>query len=169
MHLEPGALKDIVDSAIAQGSYVVCHETLPGMAPPGFAPAICRGFQDRYSTAGLEVIARLWVFVNVDPPSAPAATHGAEASAPTAVPSDEIDELLYFSMSTVSSTSSTTLARPDTSGTISTVRDPTAGAGPRPRPASFLLGLSFAVLGLGLSTVFVQETHHHARHEARNH
>jgi MFS family permease len=37
------------------------------------------------------------------------------------------------------------------------------------RPAPFLLGLSFAALGLGLSTVFVRETHHHARHEARTH
>jgi MFS family permease len=35
------------------------------------------------------------------------------------------------------------------------------------RPAPFLLGLAFAALGLGLSTVFVRETHHHARHEAR--
>jgi MFS family permease len=37
------------------------------------------------------------------------------------------------------------------------------------RPAPFLLGLSFAALGLGLSTVFVRETHHHARQEARTH
>jgi hypothetical protein len=34
------------------------------------------------------------------------------------------------------------------------------------RPAPFLLGFAFAALGLGLSTVFVRETHHHARHEA---
>jgi MFS family permease len=37
------------------------------------------------------------------------------------------------------------------------------------RPAPFLLGIVFAALGLGLSTVFVRETHHHARHEARTH
>jgi MFS family permease len=37
------------------------------------------------------------------------------------------------------------------------------------RPAPFLLGLAFAALGLGLSTVFVRETHDHARHEALNH
>lgn len=37
------------------------------------------------------------------------------------------------------------------------------------RPAPFLLGLAFAGLGLGLSTIFVRETHHHARHEARIH
>jgi MFS family permease len=37
------------------------------------------------------------------------------------------------------------------------------------RPAPFLLGLVFAALGLGLSAVFVRETHHHARHEATTH
>jgi MFS family permease len=37
------------------------------------------------------------------------------------------------------------------------------------RPAPFLLGIAVAALGLGLSTVFVRETHHHARHEAANH
>ena len=37
------------------------------------------------------------------------------------------------------------------------------------RPAPFLLGLAFAALGLGLSVVFVHETHHHARQEARTH
>jgi MFS family permease len=37
------------------------------------------------------------------------------------------------------------------------------------RPAPFLLGLAFAALGLGLSTVFVTETHQHAQHEARTH
>jgi MFS family permease len=35
------------------------------------------------------------------------------------------------------------------------------------RPAPFLLGLAFAAVGLGLSTIFVRETQHHARHEAR--
>ena len=37
------------------------------------------------------------------------------------------------------------------------------------RPAPFLLGLAFAAVGLGLSAVFVRETHHHARHEADSH
>jgi MFS family permease len=37
------------------------------------------------------------------------------------------------------------------------------------RPAPFLLGLAVAAVGLGLSTVFVRETHGHARHEAANH
>jgi MFS family permease len=37
------------------------------------------------------------------------------------------------------------------------------------RPAPFYLGLAYAALGLGLSTVFVRETHGHALHEAANH
>lgn len=34
------------------------------------------------------------------------------------------------------------------------------------RPAPFLVGVAVAALGLGLSTVMVRETQHHARHEA---
>jgi MFS family permease len=37
------------------------------------------------------------------------------------------------------------------------------------RPAPFLLGLAYAALGLGLSTLFVRETRDHARLEAANH
>lgn len=37
------------------------------------------------------------------------------------------------------------------------------------RPAPFLLGLSYAVIGLGLSTLLVRETREHARLEARTH
>jgi len=40
-------------------------------------------------------------------------------------------------------------------------------AGLRPEP--FYLGIVFAGLGLGLSTLFVRETHAHARHEAATH
>jgi predicted MFS family arabinose efflux permease len=37
------------------------------------------------------------------------------------------------------------------------------------RPAPFLLAVAVAALGLGLSSVFVRETHEHARHEAATH
>jgi MFS family permease len=40
-------------------------------------------------------------------------------------------------------------------------------AGLRPEP--FYLGIAFAALGLGLSTLFVRETRGHAEHEAREH
>ena len=37
------------------------------------------------------------------------------------------------------------------------------------RPEPFYLGVAFAALGLGASTLLVRETHAHARHEAANH
>jgi MFS family permease len=37
------------------------------------------------------------------------------------------------------------------------------------RPEPFYLGLAFAALGLGISTLFVRETHGHALHEAATH
>ncbi len=37
------------------------------------------------------------------------------------------------------------------------------------RPGPFFLGIAFAGLGLGLSSLFVRETHAHARHEATAH
>jgi MFS family permease len=37
------------------------------------------------------------------------------------------------------------------------------------RPEPFFLGLAYAGMGLGLSVLFVRETHHHARHEAAIH
>jgi MFS family permease len=37
------------------------------------------------------------------------------------------------------------------------------------RPAPFFLGLAYAGLGLGISALFVRETHAHARHEAAGH
>ncbi len=37
------------------------------------------------------------------------------------------------------------------------------------RPAPFLLGLAFAALGIGLSSVFVRETADHVAHEVANH
>ena len=72
MHLHEGRLKDLVAQALATQSYVVCHSTLPGMAPPDVRPAICRGFADRYSTQALQVIERLFGFIDVDPPEKPA-------------------------------------------------------------------------------------------------
>ena len=37
------------------------------------------------------------------------------------------------------------------------------------RPEPFYLGIAYAALGLGISTLFVRETHGHARHEAATH
>ena len=37
------------------------------------------------------------------------------------------------------------------------------------RPEPFFLGLAYVALGLGMSVLFVRETHHHVAHEAANH
>ena len=66
---EPGTgrLRQLVDEARSDGGYIICHETLP-YADSQIAPAICRGFADRYTTWQLQVIGRLWGFVEVPPP-----------------------------------------------------------------------------------------------------
>ena len=69
MHLTPGRLKQMVDDALAEGSYVICHATLPYGEHPDAKPAICRGFHDRYTTWRLQVIGRLFGFVHVEPPA----------------------------------------------------------------------------------------------------
>jgi hypothetical protein len=69
MRLREGRLRDLVNQARADESYIVCHSTLPGMAPDGVQPAICRGFADRYSTQALQVIERIFGFIDVDPPA----------------------------------------------------------------------------------------------------
>jgi hypothetical protein len=68
MRLRDGRLRDIVAEARTEGTYIVCHSTLPGMAPHGVDPAICRGFADRYSTQTLQVLERLFGFIDVEPP-----------------------------------------------------------------------------------------------------
>jgi hypothetical protein len=68
MHLRRGRLRDLVEQARAAESYIVCHSTLPGMAPEGVQLAVCRGFADRYHTQALQVIERLFGFTEVEPP-----------------------------------------------------------------------------------------------------
>jgi hypothetical protein len=71
MHLTPGRLRDLVDETLRARSYIVCHSTLPGMAPDGVRPAVCRGFADRYDTQALQIIRRLFGFIEIDPPAMP--------------------------------------------------------------------------------------------------
>lgn len=66
MKLASGRLKDMVESALGNQGFVVCHSTLPGSDVP---PAICRGFKDRYSTQALQLYERLFGFELIDPPS----------------------------------------------------------------------------------------------------
>ncbi|MGW9196689.1 hypothetical protein [Micromonospora chersina] len=68
MHLSPGRLRDLVTEARQRESFIVCHDTLPHYRQPEAKPAICRGFADRYRTQALQLIERLFGFVEVDPP-----------------------------------------------------------------------------------------------------
>jgi len=67
MHLNSGRLSELISQARADDGYIVCHSTLPGMAPPGVRPAVCRGFADRYDTQALQIIARVFGFDEIDP------------------------------------------------------------------------------------------------------
>jgi hypothetical protein len=71
MHLTPGRLRDLVAQATATHGYIVCHSTLPGMAPPQVKPAVCRGFADRYDTQTLQLMGRLFGFDEIEPSAAP--------------------------------------------------------------------------------------------------
>ncbi|MFC6023455.1 hypothetical protein ACFP2T_45780 [Plantactinospora solaniradicis] len=68
MHLSEGRLRDLVDKALQDQGFIVCHDTLPHYLHPEVKPAICRGFADRYSTQALQVIDRLFGCIEVDPP-----------------------------------------------------------------------------------------------------
>ncbi|RKN46161.1 hypothetical protein [Micromonospora endolithica] len=71
MHLDAGQLRALIADARERGTYIICHDTLPHYRHPQAKPAICRGFADRYRTQALELIERIWGFVEVDPPSLP--------------------------------------------------------------------------------------------------
>lgn len=62
MHLRPGAVKEVVDEALADDSAIICHSTLDGDEN-----AVCRGFFDRYDTTPLRLAQALGV-VEFDPP-----------------------------------------------------------------------------------------------------
>ena len=61
-------VREFIAQTRAAGGYVVCHETLPAVAPEGVLPAVCRGFADTYDTRDLRIIRAMWGFVEVDPP-----------------------------------------------------------------------------------------------------
>jgi hypothetical protein len=69
LHLSPGRLRQLVTKARGDAGYIICHSTLPYANSP-IPPAICRGFADRYRTWQLQIIQRLWGFVEVPPPTA---------------------------------------------------------------------------------------------------
>lgn len=71
MHLRPGRLADLMASAAAEGCQgMICHDTLPGCAPDGYSPALCRGWYDAYGPRSnfVRVMSRLGGFTEIDPP-----------------------------------------------------------------------------------------------------
>jgi hypothetical protein len=74
MHLDAGRLRQLVAEATSTSGYIICHSTLPHYQP-GARPAVCGGFADRYATWQLQVMQRLWGFIEVDPPIEPTSTN----------------------------------------------------------------------------------------------
>ncbi|HYS38752.1 MAG TPA: hypothetical protein VEO01_24285 [Pseudonocardiaceae bacterium] len=55
MFLEPGRLAALVADALPD-SFIVCHDTLTYGRFPGYGPAMCRGFVDRYGDRSRAVV-----------------------------------------------------------------------------------------------------------------
>jgi hypothetical protein len=83
MRLSDGRLHELVTQTRARESFIVCHDTLPGYHHPDALPAICRGFFDRYSTQALQIIERIFGFVEVDPPGRTSAGDNTDGGEPT--------------------------------------------------------------------------------------
>jgi hypothetical protein len=67
MRLQPGRLKEIVDSNLETGTLLICHKTTYNQAPEEIA---CRGFFDRFGdqTNTKRVMDRLGGFREIEPP-----------------------------------------------------------------------------------------------------
>ncbi|MFJ6380179.1 hypothetical protein ACIQI7_09280 [Kitasatospora sp. NPDC092039] len=70
MHLAPGRVRQLAAEALAADGHIVCHSTLPALAPPGTKGAICRGFANAHGNAifALRVGAAFGRIVEVPPP-----------------------------------------------------------------------------------------------------
>ncbi len=53
MHLNDGTREDMVRDALAHGSWIVCHATLPDTGNPIGTQALCRGFWDVHARDSL--------------------------------------------------------------------------------------------------------------------
>jgi hypothetical protein len=53
MHLNEGTREDMVRAALSNGSWIVCHTTLPDAGVPIGQQAICRGFWDVHARDSL--------------------------------------------------------------------------------------------------------------------
>ncbi len=70
MHLGAEQTTAFVRQALAEGTYVVCHQTLTYGDNPDFGPAICRGFFDAYATwsPALRLLQAFSQLTEVEPP-----------------------------------------------------------------------------------------------------
>ncbi len=70
MHLGPEQTAAFVRQVLAEGTYVVCHQTLTYGDNPGFGPAICRGFFDAYAgqSPALRLLRACRRLTEVEPP-----------------------------------------------------------------------------------------------------
>ncbi|MFJ7279392.1 hypothetical protein [Kitasatospora sp. NPDC098663] len=71
MHLAPGRVRQLADQALADDGHIVCHSTLPALAPRGTKGAICRGFANAHGRAilALRIGAAFGRIVEVPPPA----------------------------------------------------------------------------------------------------
>jgi hypothetical protein len=70
MHLGPEQTTAFVRRTLAEGTYVVCHQTLTYGDNPDFGPAICRGFFDAYAdrSSALRLLRAFGRLTEVDSP-----------------------------------------------------------------------------------------------------
>lgn len=70
MHLGPQRTAAFVRHALAQGTYVICHQTLTYGDNPRFGPAICRGFYDAYAdqSPALSLLRAFQRLTEIEPP-----------------------------------------------------------------------------------------------------
>lgn len=71
MHLGENRRAAFLTDTAARDRFVVCHQSLPALAPDGYAPAICRGFwqQHRHDTMPTRMMLAYGFYVEVDPPT----------------------------------------------------------------------------------------------------
>lgn len=70
MHLGAEQTAAFVRRVLAEGTYVVCHQTLKYGDNPGFGPAICRGFFDAYAgrSPALRLLRAFRRLTEIEPP-----------------------------------------------------------------------------------------------------
>ncbi|WP_371517626.1 hypothetical protein [Kitasatospora sp. NBC_01300] len=71
MNLTPGRVRQLAAEALTANGHIVCHSTLPALAPPGTKGAICRGFANAHGNAilALRIAAAFGRIVEVPPPA----------------------------------------------------------------------------------------------------